>query len=293
MAHSYDFAVVKIVPDPLRDEALNAAIVVLRPGGLDVHVTPSPERLRAVAPAITPETLDDLASALKNFDESDEPTARRLENLRRLPGVIVSEPGAVQGENEAELCKNVVGLVSRLLTPVRLSFRQPFTKATALTRELTNYFKREKLLGRGEEDLNQHKIVRNVTLSDDGTIRADFVGRNSAFHVTETVDLRTPGELTTVRLKDIAVAALTLDEAKRKLGRKTQRYLVYAATAAEERRASGFLGVAEHHAEHVFNYTSRDDRTRYFDFMFAALRGDLASRARKDTGPKRRSKRRS
>lgn len=291
MAHSSDYAVVKIVPDPLRDEALNAAIVVFRPDGLDVHVTPSPERLRAVAPAITSETLDDLAAALKNVDESEQSTARRLTNLRGLPGVVVSEPGTVQGQNEAELNKNVVGLVSRLLTPIRLSFRPPLMKATALTRELAKVFKREKLLGRGEDALRQHKIVRNLTLSDDGTISADFVARNSAFHVTETVDLRTPGELTTVRLKDIAVAALTLDEAKRKLGRKTQRYLVYAATATEERRASGFLGVAEHHAEYVFNYSSRDDRTHYFDFMFAALRGDLASRVRRDSLPRRQSKR--
>jgi hypothetical protein len=31
MARSYDYAVVKIAPDPIRDEALNVALVILRP----------------------------------------------------------------------------------------------------------------------------------------------------------------------------------------------------------------------------------------------------------------------
>jgi hypothetical protein len=39
MAHSYDYAVVKVSPDPIRDEALNVAVAVLRPDRLDVCVT--------------------------------------------------------------------------------------------------------------------------------------------------------------------------------------------------------------------------------------------------------------
>jgi hypothetical protein len=46
MARSYDYAVVKVSPDPIRDEALNVAVAVLRPDRLDVCLTPNPERLR-------------------------------------------------------------------------------------------------------------------------------------------------------------------------------------------------------------------------------------------------------
>jgi hypothetical protein len=284
MARSFDFAVVKIVPDPLRDEALNAAVVVLLPDGLEVHVAPNPERLRAIAPAFTSEVLDHLASALRNVDQKSASTTDRLGILRRLPGVLISEPGTLQSENDAELRSHISGLVNRLLSPVRLPLQKPTVKTTALIRELAKVFRREKLLGHDEDALKQHKIIRNHPISPDGSIKADFVAKNSAYHVTETVDLRTPGELTMVRVKDIAVAAVTLDEAKRKLGRRTQRYFVYAATSAEERRARGFLDVAEHHAEHVFNYSSHDDRSHYLDFMLSALRGDLASKARQDDG---------
>jgi hypothetical protein len=81
-------------------------------------------------------------------------------------------------------------------------------------------------------------------------------------------------------LKDIAVAAVTLDEAQRHFGKGTQRYFIYAAKAAAERQARGFLQAAEHHADHVFNFASKSDRGSYFDFMFDALRGDLAGKAR-------------
>lgn len=72
--------------------------------------------------------------------------------------------------------------------------------------------------------------------------------KNRFLHVTETVDLRTPGELTTDRLKDIAVAAVTFDEAKRTFGRGTRRYFVYAGSASAEKQARGYLRTAEHHA---------------------------------------------
>jgi hypothetical protein len=99
-------------------------------------------------------------------------------------------------------------------------------------------------------------------------------------HVTETVDLRTEGDLSASRLKDIAVSAVTLDEAKRKYGKSTQRYFIYAGDRTAERQARGYLNAAEHHADHVFNFASRDDKAKYLDFVFAALRGDLAGSAR-------------
>ena len=94
------------------------------------------------------------------------------------------------------------------------------------------------------------------------------------------VDLRTSGQLTTGRLKDIAVAAVTLDEAKRTFGRGTRRYFVYAGSASAEKQARGYLRAAEYHADEVFNFLSRTDRAAYLDYIFAALRGDLAGVAR-------------
>jgi hypothetical protein len=137
--------------------------------------------------------------------------------------------------------------------------------------------------GRGR---GSHKIIRNVAVSSDGSLRADFVAKNQRMHVTETVDLRTDGDLTLARLKDIAVSAVTLDEAKRTFGRSTQRYFIYAGNKAAEHQARGYLKAAEHHADHVFNFISREDRARYLDFVYAALRGDLAGLARVSTNLK-------
>jgi Protein of unknown function (DUF3037) len=280
MAHSYDFAVVKVAPDPVRDEALNVALVILRPEHLDVLMTPNPERLRAVAPALQSNTLEDLATALRTMDDASLPTEQRLERLRGLPGIAISGAGTLYGETEAELNDHVGNLVSRLLKSIRAPTIVPAMKATALTRELSSVFRREKLLGRGEDALEHHKVVRNVPVSSDGTLRADFVAKNRRVHVTETVDLRTDGGLTAARLKDIAVSAVTLDEAKRNFGRSTQRYFIYAGNKAAEHQARGYLNAVEYHADHVFNFVSRDDRAKYLDFVFAALRGDLVGDAR-------------
>ncbi|HUE46292.1 MAG TPA: hypothetical protein VMO81_08590, partial [Aestuariivirgaceae bacterium] len=154
-------------------------------------------------------------------------------------------------------------------------------KSTTLARELTKVFRQEKLLGRGEDAIKRHKVVRNFPISSDGSLRADFAAKNNKMHITETVDLRTHNELTAARLKDVAVAAVTLAEARRKFGsRRTERYFVYAATAADENHAKGYLEAAGHNAEHIFNFATRQDRASYFDFIIGALRVDLAARAR-------------
>jgi hypothetical protein len=281
MARSYDFAVVKFVPDTIRDEALNAAIVIFGANGLEVHVTPNPERLHAIAPKLVPETLDELKKSLESLDVKDLRTEERVARLRRLPGVIISEPGGLLAENDTELRLHVDNLVNRLLTTVRAPAMVPAPhKPTALIQELSTRFRKENLLGRDDEDLSKHKVIRNVPVSADGSLRADFVAKNRVMHVTETADLRTSGDISSSRLKNIAVAAVTLDEARRKFGRRTQRYFVYAGSASAEKKAQGYLRAAEHHAEKVFNFSSRIDRASYFDHIFAALRRDLAGVAR-------------
>jgi hypothetical protein len=287
MAHSCDFAVVKIAPDPIRDEVLNGAVVVFRPQQLDVCLTPNPERLRTIAPTLHPDGLQDLSASLRALDDPNLTTDERVARLRGVPGISVSDPGTLFGDSESELNKHIQDIVSRLLTAVRAPVAIVPAKSTQLTKELARIFQREKLLARGDDRLTRHKIVRNVAVSSDGSLRADFVAKNRKMHVTETVDLRVDHDLTVARLKDIAVAAMTLDEAKRTFGRSTQRYFIYAGTAAAERQAKGFLQAAEHHAEHTFNFASRDDRARYLDFMFSALRGDLAGSAREAAQPVR------
>jgi Protein of unknown function (DUF3037) len=289
MARSSDFAVVKVSPDPLRDEAMNAMVIILRPDGLQVMVTPNPERLRGLAPAVGPATLDELATSLKVLDAPGETTAKRIARLRRLPGIIISEPGELYGETDQDVDSRATELASRLLSSVRAPATVVAPRVTGVTRELINIFRKEKLLGRGPEDLGKHKIVRDFPVSSDGALRADFVAKNKSTHVTETVDLRTSGHhLTAARMKDIAVAALTLDESKRHFGKQTTRYFIYVASASAERQASGFLHAAEHHAEHTFNFASKMDRGHYLDFMYSTLRGDLAGTAAKPNRSKRR-----
>jgi hypothetical protein len=121
--------------------------------------------------------------------------------------------------------------------------RDPRAHPSACSEDYSTYqrttFKREKLLGHGDEAIDKHKVFRNIPATSDGLLRADFVAKTRKMHVTETVDLRTDGDLSIGRMKDIAVAAVTLDEAKRFFGRNTQRYFIYAAKSAAERQARG------------------------------------------------------
>ena len=126
MARSCDFVIVKFVPDAIREESLNAAIVVLGTDGLDVRVTPNPERLRVIAPHVAPQALDELKKSLISLDDVTLPITERIERFRRLPGVSISEPGTIQVDSRADLDRNIDSLVGRLLTTVRAPLSRPF-----------------------------------------------------------------------------------------------------------------------------------------------------------------------
>jgi hypothetical protein len=94
-------------------------------------------------------------------------------------------------------------------------------------------------------------------------LSADFVLKNGAMHVMETVDASGDEFAPRRIVSDIAVSALVLEQSRMTFGENgTTTRIIYEASAAAERIAMPSLSAAAHQGADLVNWASQDDRVR-------------------------------
>ena len=114
----------------------------------------------------------------------------------------------------------------------------------------------------GRENLDSHRIISNYEIAEG--LEADFLLKNGAMHVIETVDASDDHTSARKIVSDIAVSALVLEQARMTFGENAARSnLVYDASSTLERIATPSLDAAAHQGAVLVNWASGDDRRRY------------------------------
>jgi hypothetical protein len=135
------------------------------------------------------------------------------------------------------------------------------------------------VLAQRDEDLSAHRVVSNVEL---GTgLVADFVLKNGAMHVIETVDACSESATGIRAVKDVALSALTIEQARISYGEEqTVGRLIYSASSQAESLLTSALQAAEHQKIELINWASGDDRRRLLTTI-ASLADPLPKKGRK------------
>jgi hypothetical protein len=264
MTRRVPYVVVKVA-DPIRGEALNAAIAVFDGPLAEVRVPRRLDKLRALSHALDLEAFRESVVRLGELDQmivqqGVERLQDRLERLRDFSGFEFSEPAWLEAPNHDAYEKAISGLLRHLVEPEPARL-QPTLKRTRLLSVVRKAFAAERVLARKGEDLSSHRIVRNYEIAEG--LQADFLLKNGAMHVVETVDAS--DEHTSARkiVSDIAVSALVLEQARMTFGEKsTFARLVYDASPSLEKIATPSLEAAAHQGATLVNWASGDDRQR-------------------------------
>lgn len=271
MARSYRFAIIKFVPDQMRDERINVGAVIFTDRGLDVRVSRRLERIRAFSAAADPEELRSILDALPGIE--DDLRARGMREDDRLAflggvGLIqLSAAGTFVAEGQAAYEERVTSIMKAAVDPEPAPMRVRMKRSRLLT-QLKQEFKRERVLARQGEDIGSHRIVTNVTM-DEGLV-ADLVLKNGAMHVIETVDASGDNESSRKALGDIGIAALVLERARMIFGdNATTTRLVYTASSMLERVAKPSLDAAQHQGAKLVNWASADDQRRFVNELIS------------------------
>lgn len=268
MANSYDFSIIRIEPDPRRGEVVNIGLVVYLDDGLDVRILPSLNKVHALFGDLDlkelyelPKRLSEWEPILLNNQDPNEPLT--------LGPVEISERGTFTAPNSEAYQNQVSSLLKTLVYPTRAP--RVRAKTSRLATDVKANFRKQKVLGKGEDDLQRKLIVPHYPIAKDQGLYADLALKNGAFQFTEILDFRVSEASLNAKFGEAAVSALTLDKARERFGKETKRIVLYAAKASVDRQITPHLNLVSDHADRVLNYESRADRALFVEDVLSAL----------------------
>ena len=265
MARCYKFSLLRVSASPPRDERLNVGLAVFRDGRLDVRLLRSLSKLNALSLSYDIDLIRSTAESLKDLDRSLSdgrgPGEVRLSKLKEVAAFDFSPMGEFDARSPDAYEQQVSFLLKSFVEPEPAPKKTSRGKGTKLVASLRNAFKSGRVLAQRGEDIDAHRVVPNVELAT-GLV-ADFVLKNGAMHVIETVDASAEASNVIKAIKDIALSALTIEQARMTYGDgATVGRLVYQASSEMEALASSALLAAEHQRIELINWASGDDQRR-------------------------------
>ncbi len=265
MSGKAEYAIVQ-VRDSSRAETLNAAIAIFSSHGLDIRVPRRLDKLRAISQALDIEKVRESLLHLIDLDAANiemgiTGTSERLQFMSDMTPFTFSGVGSFVAAS-VDMYEGWANRLLRLMVEPEPAIHRTSRKRTPLSGALRAALRRERILAKSGEDLSAHRIVPNYQIAEG--LAADFVLKNGAMHVIETVDVAS--ENTTLRkaVTDIAISALVLEQARMTFGEKdTRSRIIYDATAVMEKLAAPSLQAAAHQGAILINWASHDDRRKF------------------------------
>jgi len=283
MAQSYEFAIIRFAPDDGRDERLNIGLAVFQEDGLDIRVSRRLEKTRALSAALDVDVLRDLLTDFSNIDQrmrdaGNLDASARKQFLSAFGPVKLSESGKFAIDSQFEYEDRISSILRSFVDP-EPALPRSRRKSTRLMTQMKTEFRRERVLAKKDENIESHRIVPDYEL-DQGLV-ADFVLRNGAMHIVETVDASNEEASLRRAISDIAVSALVLERGRMKFGdSKTNSVLVYNASSSIEKIAKPSLDAAEHQGANLVNWASATQRAKFINSL-SMLATPIVPKARK------------
>ena len=266
MEACFEYAVLRLTPDPTRGERVNIGIAVFLPDRVDVRLAPSLLKVRALDGRVELDRLYELPSLVEKWTAADQTTEARHQALLALGLVETTQRGWFRPGPDADYERQVARLMATMVTPPPRPRRRDLPD-TGLERALKEHFARRQLLGQQIEDIDRHRIIHRYPVALDENLYADFAIKNGAWQVTATLDLRAkPEAIRTEKFKQAAVKAVTLDRATRRLKGCTP-LVVYAAEPAAIELTQHHINLLSEYAERVYNFLDPEDARAYLGRM--------------------------
>lgn len=265
MGRSYKFAIIRLAPEGVREERINIGAVVFSDEGVDIRLPRRLDKARVISAALDHSAMRELADAISTRDIGIcsagiyDPDAR-ARSIGRVGPLTLSDLGTFSCVNDREYEARINSILQTIVDPEPAA-KAARAKRSRLVTQLKRALREERVLAKRDEGLGSHRVVSGVQLAD-GLV-ADFVLKNGAMHVFETVDASTAEASLRKAVTDIAVSALVLEQARINFGSDgTSTRLIYDASPSVESAAQSCLDAAAHQGAELINWASTADRIK-------------------------------
>ena len=215
MAGTFQYSLVRAIPDPRRGEWVNIGVVVYLENRIDVRIAKNLNKIRALNGRAQIGKLESIPDNWSAYCAGISDSESRQRLLAGFPGVYASPLGIfVADEKSYEL--QIQRIFDDLVNPKQ---PQPIKheKRSSLSSVMTTQFRSMQLLAEDQKDFYKHKIVKQFAIDESASLYADFAMKNGALRIIETIDfLGTPETVRNEKRKQAAMKAITLDVAQRR-----------------------------------------------------------------------------
>ncbi|MCQ4289457.1 DUF3037 domain-containing protein [Pseudomonas stutzeri] len=270
---TFEYSIIKYMPDPKRGEIVNVGLVVFNAGRADVRVLNASAKVRIIDGTTRIEDLESLKEGITSVAALADNPKQAIELLKSFhaSSSFLSEPSCFVLDDINQYEKRVSALFNELVKPY--SSKEKVIKSSRIHTYVKNIFQGMEILGKDVDDLSRHKVIYNYPLNENSGFSADFLLKNGKFHMTEAIDfnLNDPS----AKFKETTMKVMTFMEGRKFLGDDSARYFVYFASAAKEKEVIPHINLAEEYSDKIFNLESKEEHTEYFGLMSSLVGRDL------------------
>jgi|TARA_R100000501_G_scaffold4652_1_gene10040 hypothetical protein len=278
MPETYNFATVQFASHEARGERLNVGLAILNGERLDLRLTRSLEKVRAISHDVDIELIKSCFNQLNDIYVEYLPRSVSPEEALEL---AIIESAFLKGissvfhaGNTEAYSQQISFLMERIIDVEPAPSKITPKKATPLRSALKDAFRREGVLAKRGEGISDHKVVPRYKIADG--LEADFILKNGRIHVVESADfIATEGSLRR-SVANVAVSALVFEQARMSFGNLGMvGRLVYRASAAIEASIQPALSAAEHQGAVLFNWENKEQRFNFLNEVFDAAHANF------------------
>jgi hypothetical protein len=194
------------------------------------------------------------------------PSQERLKQLKAMEPLL--QPmglGYFQVASDADYDRQLENILESL---VALPKKERTETKTRINTEISREFRKLELLAKGEESIEDHKVVRDFTIDADENLVADFALKNGKLVVASTLDLRKQGS----SLAEAALKSITLDKATRRYRDDVRTVGVYAVDHGMKETFKPQISMLGDYAQVLYDWEDRDERRAFKRSVFDALK---------------------
>lgn len=266
MAHVFNYAIITAIPDQRRGERVNVGIIIFYNDRLEVRFSD----LRKIK-ALSEGDWDGYAARarahlLSMYQRNDKPSDL-LSRFSLLDNVINFSEVSWFSIDRIEEFETRVDEILMALVQKRRPAEPKRAATTRINTEIAKIFGNARVLAKPGEGMVDGKVERNVLISEEDNLTADFGVKNGTYQFTATLDLRRAR----ADQGQAAIKSITLDRAKKRFDGGVKTFGVFAAP--DDREFRPLIHMFRSYADRSFNWLDPSEQTAFLRATYDAIRG--------------------
>ncbi|MEX1306368.1 MAG: DUF3037 domain-containing protein [Rhodovibrionaceae bacterium] len=248
MPRSYNFGIIRVVPDVRRGESVNVGIVVLGESGPDVRLLPNMGKVQALDGAFDAEALHQLPEIFRKWTYDQWVEEGSFETFGEFGPISIAGGGEFSARDEDDYGATIDDLMAQLVRPPKAP-KKP--SRSRLRTKLKTIFESRSLLGATTEDVWRGLVVPHYPISENLELYADFAFKNGSWNFISTIDFGAGQHAQ--KHREACAIAFTLETANEEIQGGKEKFVVFSNGQHSRDDITPHLSILKKGADHLID----------------------------------------